>query len=94
MRQALCHAKESIPNPVDYGEKIGQFRDALEALKSKDVSPQRKNTLLKACIDRIEYSRKKPERLKRKPEEKKGETLKVGGSWTTPEIELDVKLRV
>ncbi len=57
--QALCHAKETMPDPVDYQEQLCRFRDALEALKDKDVSAQRKNTLLKACIDRITYSRKK-----------------------------------
>lgn len=94
VRQALCHAKESIPDPVNYEEKLRRFRDALEALKDKDVSAQRKNTLLKACIDRIEYKRAKPERVKRKPDEKRGDALPVGAKWTNPEIELDVKLRV
>lgn len=94
VRQALCHAKESIPDPVNYEEKLSRFRDALEALKDKDVSAQRKNTLLKACIDRIEYKRAKPERTKRKPDEKRGDSLPVGAKWTNQEIELDVKLRV
>lgn len=94
VRQALCHARETMPNPVDYEEKLQRFQDALDALKDDSVDPQRKNTLLKACIDRIEYTRAKPERLKRKPGEKKGESLKRGGQWTNPEIELDVKLRV
>lgn len=66
--QALCHAKETMPDPVDYQEKLCRFRDALEALKDKDVSAQRKNTLLKACIDRIEYSRQRT--TNRKTEEK------------------------
>lgn len=84
VQQALCKAYESMPEPVDYEEKIVKFRDALEALKNPDVDAQAKNNLLKACIERIEYTRKKPQRAK------------VGGNqgWQSFPIEIDVKLKV
>lgn len=94
IQQALCKAYESMPEPVDYEEKIKHFRDALDALRNPDVDPQEKNRLLKVCIERIDYSREKPERLKREPGEKKGTRFTVGGGWTQPPIEIDVKLRV
>ena len=57
VQQALCKAYESMPDPVDYEEKLMRFKDALDALKNPDVPVKHKNALLKACIERIEYSR-------------------------------------
>lgn len=103
VRQALCKAYESMPEPVDYGEKILKFRDALNALRDPEADAAEKNKLLKQCIDRIDYSRDKPERIKSKqirfysPEHKKTisrSPLGTGGNWTSPPIELDVKLKV
>ena len=70
-----------------------RFRDALDALLDPDVSPQRKNTLLKACIERIDYNREQAVRVTTDMAGGKGK-LPIGGAWTTPPIELDVKLRV
>ncbi len=95
IQQALCNAYESMPEPVDYEEKLLRFKDALEALENPEADAELQNKLLKACIERIEYKRDKPERIKREPGEKKGSRFKsAGGRWTEPPIELDVKLRV
>ena len=103
IQDALCKAYESMPEPVDYEEKIGKFRDALEALKDPDVDAEVKNILLKACIERIDYKRDKPERIKSQQiryydkETKRTRwksPLNTGGNWTQPPIELDVKLKV
>lgn len=85
VQEALCKAYESMPEPVNYEEKLLRFRDALEALKDPEVPPKKKNTLLKACIDRITYNREKSERIRGKYDQ---------GRWTSPPIELDIKLRV
>lgn len=103
IQQALCKAQESMPAPVNYEEKIKMFSDALAALKNPDIDAAEKNKLLKLCIDRIEYSRDKPQRIQSKQvryydkEQKRTRwksPLKTGGNWTSPPIELDVKLRV
>lgn len=103
VQQALCKAYESMPEPIDYEEKVVTFKKALEALKDPNKSAQEKNKLLKACIERIEYKREKPQRIPSQrvrfysPEHKKTiskSELKTGGNWTTPPIELDVKLKV
>jgi DNA invertase Pin-like site-specific DNA recombinase len=78
----LCEAKNAVPEPVDLGEKIVTFQAALDALLDPDAPVKEKNQLLKACIDRIEYSREK--------------YTKVGtpkGMVETP-IHLDITLRV
>ena len=93
-QQALNKAYESMPKPVNYEEKIIKFKNALSALENPKADAEEKNRLLKDCIDKIVYKRERPERLKRKQGEKKGTTLKVGGGWTNPPIELDVKLKV
>lgn len=103
VRQALCKAYESMPNPVDYEEKLSRFRDALEALDDPDASAQKKNKLLKDCIERIDYTRKKAERVKSQQvryydkEQKRTRNrspLQTGANWTSNPIELDVKLKV
>lgn len=87
VRQALCKAYESMPEPVDYTEKISTFSAALEALQNPDVDALKKNALLKACIDRITYSRERGQRLAVK-------STKFETGWTDTPIILDVKLKV
>lgn len=87
VREALCNARKSMPEPVDYQEKIYRFTDALNALNDPNVSAEKKNRLLKACIDKIVYNREKPNRAE-------GNVAKYGSVWSTPPIETDVKLRV
>lgn len=103
VQQALCKAYESMPEPVDYAEKVVMFKDALNALRDPEVDAQEKNRLLKLCIDRIDYSREKPQRIPSQqiryydPELKRTRyksPLGTGGNWTSPPIELDVKLKV
>ncbi len=101
VQQALCKAKDTMPHPVDYAEKAARFKEALAALKNPDASAAEKNKLLKACIDRIEYSREKPERLRSNAKRVtvngrriRPDGLPTGGNWTNPPIELDVKLKI
>jgi hypothetical protein len=103
VQQALCKAYESVPEPVDYEEKVVTFKKALSALRNPEADAQTKNRLLKACIERIDYKRDKPERIKSQQiryydkEQKRTRNkspLPTGGNWTNPPIELDVKLKV
>ena len=93
-QQALDNAYTETPPSIDYTEKIQRFTAALNALNDPNVEPQIKNRLLKACIERIDYHREKPQRERLMPGEKKGMRLPSGGSWTSPPIILDVKLRL
>ena len=103
VQQALCNALESMPEPVNYAEKLETFKAALEALKNPESTAQEKNKLLKACIERINYSREKPQRIpsqqiryydKERKHTRYKSPLKTGANWTTTPIELDVKLKV
>jgi hypothetical protein len=103
IQQALCKAYESMPEPIDYEEQLLRFKDALEALDDPHVSAEKKNKLLKACIERIDYKREKAVRIKSQQTRYYDKELKqtrfksplpTGGNWTNPPIELDIKLAV
>ena len=83
---ALCEAKKSMPSPVDYEKKLFLFKDALETLQDENKTADLKNKTLKACIDRIEYSKERPTRQKSKKS--------VGNGWSNPLLNIDVKLKV
>ena len=81
IQQALCMARDNLPEPVDYGKRKALFSEALELLKNPDAPALEKNMLLKKCIDRIEYYRDKKKSGNRR--------------WGDPEpMQLDVHLRV
>ena len=82
VKEALCTAMGSIPEPINLQEKVTNFQAALEALQDPDAPAKEKNKLIKACVDRITYSR---HRAGNNGHVKKGEE--------TP-IHLDIKLRV
>lgn len=81
VQQALCTARDSVPEPVDYEAKIQTFHQALELLQDPDAPALQQNLLLKQCIERIEYNRKPKGSKNRR--------------YGTPEpLELDVYLTV
>lgn len=80
---ALEKARKAITAPIDNKKRMETFQRALDALLDDNVSVAEKNHLLKSCIDRIEYHRDAPQRL-----------TGVGKRYSSPPIELDVKLKV
>ena len=95
VKEAMCNARKSMPDPIDYGEKVVRFRRALEALDDPEKDAETKNRLLKDCIEKITYSRERPNRSRRAEGEKKGTTIKTaGGHWDLTPINIDVKLKV
>lgn len=82
VQQALCIARNSTPEPINLQERVSSFRAALDALLDPEAPVKEKNKLLKVCIERITYSRK---RTGNNGHPKKGEEAP---------IHLDFKLRV
>jgi DNA invertase Pin-like site-specific DNA recombinase len=82
LEHALCEAKNSIPEPIDLRERAVTFQAALYALQDPEAPVKEKNQLLKACIERITYSR-----------EKYTDVGTPKGMVETP-IHLDIKLKV
>lgn len=82
IQQALCTARDSMPEPINLQEKVTNFRAALEALQDPDAPAKEKNKLIKKCVERITYSRK---RAGNNGHPRKGEEMP---------IHLDIVLRV
>lgn len=53
--EALANARATIPEEIDYQEKILRFTNCLNALQDDTVSATEKNILLKSCIRKIVY---------------------------------------
>lgn len=54
--ERLKRARQSLPNAVNYEEKIIQLKDAISALKDTSLTPEEKNIRLKTIIEKVEIS--------------------------------------
>ena len=74
VQQALCTARDAVPEPINLRERVASFQEALDALQDPDLTAKEKNKLLKVCIERITYSR---ERAGNKGKVRKGEETPI-----------------
>ena len=81
--KALEQARIEMPTPIDYERKLVTLHNALDALQNEEMPASEKNRFLKACIERIEYNRAKPQC-----------SPTSGKRWEETPIELDIKLKV
>ena len=61
-QERIYKAKSSMPNAVDYAEKIKALKDAIAGLKDDSISMEEKNRLLKAIVKRIDFTGQPPAR--------------------------------
>lgn len=59
LEHSLLEARDAVPEPMNLQEKIVTFQAAIDALSDPDAPVKEQNRLVKACIDRITYSREK-----------------------------------
>ena len=59
VQKQLQSAKETVPKKVDYAQKRETFISAVNSLRDPEASVREKNLLLKKCIEKVVYSRKK-----------------------------------
>lgn len=57
INDALCKAKDSVPNPIDYNEQIIKFTDTITVLEDPNLDAITKNMHLRDIVERIEYCR-------------------------------------
>lgn len=82
VEEALQVARTSVPVPVDYENKRIMFSEAVKLLQDPGAPALEKNLLLKKCIERITYSRKRKE-------------ASGNRRWGEPEpLELDIQLKI
>ena len=60
IQRQIRDLENSIPEKIDYKEKIILLSNALESLRDDTVSAKIKNDYLKEIISTIEYSRERP----------------------------------
>lgn len=57
INDALCKAKESVPDPVDYREQIVKFTETIAMLEDPNLDAATKNKHLGDIVERIDYYR-------------------------------------
>lgn len=55
-KAAIYKAKSSLPESVDYAERVEVLKRAIDILKDGNATPAEKNKVLKAIVEKIEYS--------------------------------------
>ena len=55
-QERIYKAKATMPKEVNYAEKIVLLKDAIAGMKDDSISAEEKNRLLKAIIQRIDYT--------------------------------------
>lgn len=60
IQRQIRDLEKSIPEKIDYKEKIILLSNAVESLRDDTVSAKIKNDYLKEIISTIEYSRERP----------------------------------
>lgn len=53
---SIYKARSTMPEHVDFAERVSSLEAAIAALKDPEATPETKNRLLKAVVDRIEYT--------------------------------------
>lgn len=93
LKKALCEAYESMPQPVDYKEKVLTFTDAVTALRDPDISADVKNQYLKDIIERIDYERPQTVRITKHNSERYGIPTGRGAQYYRPPYKISVSLK-
>lgn len=93
IRKALCKARENMPKPIDYKERILNFTDALEALQNPEISVKIKNQYLRDIIERIDYDRPPIVRITKQNASKYGVDASKGVKYHTEPYKITITLR-
>ena len=93
VREALCKAEESMPEPVDYKERVMKFTDALEALRDPNISAKAKNRYLKDIVERIDYDRPPNVRITKANAARYGTTTAKGMKFHQEPFKLSIKIK-
>lgn len=59
-QERIYKAKATMPKEVNYAERIVTLKEAIAGMKNPDFTPEAKNRLLKAAVERIDYSGQPP----------------------------------
>jgi hypothetical protein len=94
INEALCTARESIPEPVDYGELAIKFSDVLNILQDPELNAEYKNRHLKDIIEKIEYDRPPNVKITNENKERLGYTkLGRGNMFHCEPFEISIIIK-
>ena len=93
IKKALCDARESMPQPIDYEEKVYRFTDAVTALRDPNISAEIKNQYLKDIVERIDYERPPTVRITKANSEKYGIPLTRGAQYYRPPYKMSITIK-
>ena len=65
-QKQIYQAKAAMPKSVDYSERVAALQAAVDVLKDPNATPAEKNRLLKAIVERIEFTGSPSDHLNRK----------------------------
>lgn len=65
-QEAIYKAKSALPQSVDYAERVVALKAAIDILRDDSATPDEKNKVVKAIVDRIEYTSVPSDRDNRK----------------------------
>lgn len=81
---AIYKAKSVLPDSVDYEERVTTLKAAIAALRDPEATPDQQNKIIKAIVDRIEFTSVPSDRENRK---------RLRGGEVSP-FELRITLRL
>ncbi len=93
VNKALCKAKDSTPQIIDYKDRIVKFTDALKALEDPNVPAKITNQYLKDIIERIEYERPPIVQISKKNADQYSEDVAKGLRYHFEPYEIRIKLK-
>lgn len=93
INKALCKAKDSTPQLIDYKERIVMFTDALKALENPDIPAKITNQYLRDIIERIDYSRPPIVRITKENAEQYSDDIAKGLSYHFEPYKISIKLK-
>lgn len=93
VREALCKAEESMPEPVDYKELVVTFTDAVNVLRDPNVAAKIKNRYLKDIVERIDYERPPNIRITKQNAAKYNTTTSKGMKFHQEPFKISITIK-
>lgn len=89
LRTTYNKMKSTLPNSINYEDKVVKLSQAIEALKDNELSAKVKNDFLTAIVEKIVYTSHGAEKT-----HGKGRPRIRGGRWDESTFTIDIFLRV
>lgn len=94
IKKALEKAEDSVPQQIDYKDRVMKFTDALRALDDNSLTSEIKNRYLKDIIDKITFDRPPTVKITNETKHEYGiEKLTRKNMYHTPPYKISIKLK-